>query len=81
MVEKKKPKNAPRICDIDILDYENRVLEGELILPHPRMHIRSFVLLPLFEINKNWAHPGSNQHIKTLISLLSNRDIRSIKQI
>ena len=77
----KAPRNAPRICDIDILDYKKAKLKGNLILPHPRMHNRSFVLLPLFEINKNWYHPTSNLHIKTLISSLSDRDIRSIKQI
>ena len=77
----KAPRNAPRICDIDILDYKYIKLKGNLILPHPRMHTRSFVLLPLFEINKNWSHPASNLHIKTLISSLSYRDIRSIKQI
>ena len=45
------------------------------------MHKRNFVLLPLFEINKAWKHPLNKQDIKTLISTLSNRDIRSIKQI
>ena len=52
-----------------------------MILPHPRMHKRNFVLLPLFEINKAWKHPLKKQDIKTLIFTLSNRDIRSIKQI
>ena len=78
---KKSSRNAPRICDIDILDYKNEKLRSNLILPHPRMHNRSFVLLPLYEISKNWTHPVLNLHIKTLISFLSNRDIRSIKQI
>ena len=78
---KRSSRNAPRLCDIDILDYKNEKLNNNLILPHPRMHNRSFVLLPLFEISKNWSHPVLNLHIKTLISSLSNRDIRSIKQI
>ena len=73
--------NSPRECDIDILDYENRKISDEIFLPHPRMHIRNFVLFPLFELNKDWKHPVSKHHIKTLIFLLSNRDIRSIKQI
>ena len=47
---KKSKKNSPRICDIDILDYRNKRIFSELILPHPRMHKRNFVLLPLFEI-------------------------------
>ena len=78
---KKTKKNSPRECDIDIIDYLNEKISGKIILPHPRMHSRNFVLLPLFEINKNWIHPISKQHIKYLIFSLPNRDIRSIKQI
>mgnify|MGYP001338893930 CR=1 FL=1 len=78
---KKTPKNSPRECDIDIIDYLNKEISGKIILPHPRMHLRNFVLFPLFEINKNWMHPISKQHIKYLIFSLPNRDIRSIKQI
>ena len=78
---KKSAKNSPRVCDIDIIDYKNQQLKGGLILPHPRMHQRNFVLLPLYELNKNWVHPKSKLHIKKLIFSLSNLDIRSIKQI
>ena len=78
---KKMKKNAPRECDIDVIDYLNKEISGKIILPHPRMHLRNFVLLPLFEINRNWMHPISKQHIKYLIFSLPNRDIRSIKQI
>ena len=78
---KKKPKNSPRECDIDILDYNKTINEVKNIdLPHPRMHKRNFVLIPLFEIDKNWIHPRSKQHIKSLILTLSNTDITSIKQ-
>ena len=78
---KKSVKNSPRECDIDLIDYNKIVMENKIILPHPRMHLRNFVLLPLFEINKNWVHPISKEHIKKLILSLSNRDIRSIKLI
>ncbi len=78
---KKTKKNSPRECDIDLIDYLNKKTNNNIILPHPRLHKRNFVLLPLFEINKNWIHPISKQHIKYLIFSLSNRDIRSIKQI
>ena len=78
---KKTDINSPRECDIDILDYENRKISGEIFLPHPRMHIRNFVLFPLFELNKDRKHPVFKHNIKTLIFSLSNRDIRSIKQI
>jgi len=78
---KKSSKNSPRICDIDIIDYGKKITQKYLNLPHPRMHNRNFVLIPLFEINKDWNHPVSKRHIKDLIFSLSNRDISSIKQI
>ena len=77
----KSTKNSPRICDIDIIDYNKVIENSNIILPHPRMHSRNFVLLPLFEINKDWKHPILKLHIKNLILSLPNRDIRSIKQI
>ncbi len=78
---KKSPKNSPRECDIDILDFNNKPYNQGLELPHPRMHNRNFVLIPLFEINRNWKHPLTKQHIKTLIFSLTKKDISSIKQI
>ena len=78
---KKSIRNSPRICDIDILDYGNKTTKGSINLPHPRMHKRNFVLLPLFEIDKNWRHPSSKHHIKSLIFSLPASDITSIKLI
>ena len=78
---KKTFKNGPRVCDIDILDYDKKVNFSEINLPHPRMHSRNFVLMPLYEIDRNWIHPVTKHHIKRLIFSLSKRDITSIKQI
>ena len=78
---KKSKKNSPRVCDIDILDYNKRNENNGINLPHPRLHQRNFVLIPLFEISKKWTHPKSKDHIKTLILKLSKKDITSIKQI
>ena len=78
---KKASKNAPRICDIDILDYDKKKSFNKIIFPHPRMHLRNFVLMPLYEINRDWTHPVTKLHIKSLILSLSNRDITSIKKI
>ena len=78
---KKRSKNAPRECDIDLLDYNSKKIDKNIILPHPRMHIRNFVLLPLYELNKAWIHPNLKLPIKKLILSLGNKDIRSIKQI
>ena len=79
----KSVKNAPRVCDLDIIDFDGYTLSRTDIvnLPHKLMHTRNFVLLPLFEINKDWIHPVTKNHIKKLILSLPNRDIRSIKQI
>ena len=49
---KKAKRNSPRECDIDILDYKGRQINKEIILPHPRLHKRNFVLFPLFELDK-----------------------------
>ena len=78
---KKTPKNSPRICDIDIIDFNKLVLNGRLDLPHSRMHKRSFVLFPLFEIEKDWIHPAKKTNIKKLIFSLPSKDIRSINKI
>ena len=78
---KKSIKNSPRECDIDIIDFNGLVLQERLILPHKMMHKRSFVLFPLFEIEKEWVHPIKKVNIKKLILSLPDSDIRSIKQI
>ena len=78
----KSYKNAPRICDIDIIDYsqKNILLSNiDLKIPHPRMHNRSFVLFPLFEIDKNWKHPKNNKKITQLLNNLPTTSLRSIK--
>ena len=47
-----------RLIDIDILLYDNTIIENEhLVVPHPRFHLRSFVLIPFAEISPNIIHP------------------------
>ena len=80
----KRPKNYPRICDIDIIDFNSiftktTYLNQKITVPHKRMHKRNFVLIPLYEINKNWIHPKFKKNIVNLISSLSINDLRSIK--
>ena len=81
---KEQPKNHPRLCDIDILDYDQEIytLKKDLIeitVPHPRMNRRNFVLIPLFEINKNWYHPKLRLNIVNLLLKLNNVNLSSIK--
>ena len=86
MGRKKNYKNFPRICDIDIIDYNNinksfKKNKDMLILPHPRSHKRNFVLLPLYEINKDWKHPKFKSKITELIMKLPINDLSTIKLI
>lgn len=51
--------NGPRILDLDLLLYDHeRIAEPDLVVPHPRMHERAFVLVPLLEIVPSVAIPG-----------------------
>ena len=81
MGRKKSSKNSPRICDLDIIDFDKKIINKEIQIPHKLMHKRNFVLFPLFEIDKNWKHPVFKKNIKKLIFSLPIKDIRSIKQI
>lgn len=67
-------RNAARTIDLDLLDYDGLVLKphraGDLELPHPRMHLRSFVLLPLAELAAEWTHPVSQARLPALITAL-----------
>lgn len=60
---------GPRIIDIDILSYEDRiVMHPELQIPHPQLHVRQFVLIPLKEIAARFVHPGLKKTIDQIIS-------------
>jgi len=62
--------NVPRAIDLDLLDYQGWVEVGPagLFVPHPRLHRRAFVLLPLAEIAPDWRHPVSRRAIGELIA-------------
>ena len=81
---KKSLRNHPRICDIDIIDYNGRIfkiqLNGQKIeTPHPKMHNRNFVIFPLYELNKNWIHPKSKVKINHIINQFKGVDLSDIR--
>ena len=72
-------KNGPRILDLDILLFDNLILNNKnLTLPHPRMHERLFVLMPLKDIDENIVIPNQGS-IKHIINKLTAENINRIK--
>ena len=70
-------RNAARVLDLDLLDFAGLVHESDVLsLPHPRLHERAFVLLPLSELCPDWVHPVTGTGIAALI-----KDIPAEQQI
>ncbi len=66
-------KNSPREIDIDILFYEGLILNTEkLTIPHPRLHLRKFVLKPLYEITPEFTHPILKLKISEILNKCDN---------
>ena len=68
-------RNAPRTIDIDILFYGDQIVETpELIIPHPRIAERVFVLVPLAEIAPKLIHPVSQKRVSELLAVVEGVD-------
>ena len=83
---KRIKKNEPRTCDIDIIDYNGKVMDftyKSLIfrVPHEKLIYRNFVLFPMEEIYPQWKHPKTKEPISALIKSLPNEDKNSILKI
>jgi 2-amino-4-hydroxy-6-hydroxymethyldihydropteridine diphosphokinase len=75
----RKEKNGPRTLDLDILLFDDLILESEsLIIPHPRMHERLFVLIPLLEISPAIIIPKYGS-ASSLISKLKMQNIKKVE--
>ncbi|HLE24778.1 MAG TPA: 2-amino-4-hydroxy-6-hydroxymethyldihydropteridine diphosphokinase [Thermodesulfobacteriota bacterium] len=75
--KKNLEKWGPRIIDLDIIFYEDLIIEtNDLTIPHPRAHLRRFVLQPLFEIAPSFVHPVLRKSISELLS-----EVRCIKKV
>ena len=83
---KRKKKNDPRTCDIDIIDYNSKTIDFkykdlDFTVPHTKLIYRNFILYPLQEILPNWKHPKTKELINVLIKNLPNEDKNSILKI
>lgn len=76
----KKVLNEPRPLDLDIIAFGNEVRSTpEMTIPHPRAHLRRFVLQPLAEIAADLVLPGQGRSIKDLLNqLTSSEDVREL---
>lgn len=72
--------NAPRVMDMDLLCHGIIICDNaDLILPHPRLHQRAFVLYPLREIAPDWVHPVSGRSVEQMIAALEpGQEVRRV---
>ena len=79
---RKTKKNDPRVIDIDIIDFKNLIIDTKsMILPHPRSHLRNFVLFPILEIDPKWSHPILKKNAQFLINKLSQKSRIEIRRL
>jgi len=83
---KRSKKNDPRTCDIDIIDYNSKILNLkynnlDLTVPHKKLSTRNFILFPLQEISPMWKHPKTKENISVLVKKLSEEDKNSILKV
>lgn len=72
---RRTPRSGPRTIDLDILFYDDLVFEsGDLIIPHPRLVTREFVLRPLSDIAPAFCHPEHDRSVAELLEALGPRD-------
>jgi 2-amino-4-hydroxy-6-hydroxymethyldihydropteridine diphosphokinase len=68
--------NAARSLDLDIIDVNEMIRDApDPVLPHPRAHLRAFVLRPILDVAPAWRHPVLQQNVTTLLSELAPQGI------
>jgi 2-amino-4-hydroxy-6-hydroxymethyldihydropteridine diphosphokinase len=74
--------NGPRLIDLDIITYGNTVIKSnDLIIPHPRLSERAFVLKPVCDIDETLVHPILKKNMKELYDLLPNEAKKDIVKV
>jgi 2-amino-4-hydroxy-6-hydroxymethyldihydropteridine diphosphokinase len=74
-------RNAARTLDLDIVAMDGLVREApDPQLPHPRAHLRAFVLLPLRDVAPGWVHPVLGRRVEALLAALPPQDIRPVNE-
>jgi 2-amino-4-hydroxy-6-hydroxymethyldihydropteridine diphosphokinase len=69
-------RNGPRLIDLDILFYDDLILDTPaLAIPHPRLHERAFVLIPLAEIAPSLVHPALRLSVAQLVETVDRRGV------
>ena len=69
--------NESRVIDLDLIDYSNNILKkNNLIIPHPRAHLRRFVMEPLAELEPNWTHPIIKINANQILKKLNKQNIK-----
>lgn len=70
-------QNGPRVIDIDILFFDNMIINTPpLMIPHPRLHERAFVLVPLAEIEPDFIHPILQRPINKILEDVDRSEIK-----
>jgi 2-amino-4-hydroxy-6-hydroxymethyldihydropteridine diphosphokinase len=75
-------QNGPRLIDLDILFYDDLVLDTStssvppLVIPHPRLHERAFVLVPLADLAPTLVHPRLGRSVGQLLETVDRRGVR-----
>ncbi len=76
-------RQGPRTMDFDVLFYGQHVInESDLTIPHPRLHLRRFVLEPLVELDAQWNHPTFDRSLNELLDELEDsNDVRKLEVV
>lgn len=71
--------NAARTLDLDLLAMDDVAMASpKLVLPHPRLQDRAFVLAPLHDIRPDWLHPVLNRSVATMLGAVSDQDVQAL---